>query len=62
MMGQLRVVVFDEADNLLDMGFLPSIKRILQHVPPKEARQSLLFSATFPADVKKLATDALKVC
>ncbi|KAF5830772.1 P-loop containing nucleoside triphosphate hydrolase protein [Dunaliella salina] len=61
MMRELRVLVCDEADNLLDMGFKPTIVKILQNLPPKEHRQALLFSATFPADVKELAKFALKM-
>jgi len=61
-MRELRVLVCDEADNLLDMGFKPTIVKILQNLPPKDVRQALLFSATFPADVKDLAKFALKVC
>eukprot|EP00983_Pelagomonas_calceolata_P119991 1160658-Pelagomonas_calceolata.AAC.4 len=60
MMRELRVLVCDEADNLLDMGFKPTIVKILQNLPPKDQRQALLFSATFPADVKDLAKFALK--
>lgn len=54
-------MVCDEADNLLDMGFRPTIIKILQCLPPKQQRQSLLFSATFPGSVKELANFALKV-
>lgn len=61
MMRELRVLVCDEADNLLDMGFKPTIVKILQNLPPKDQRQALLFSATFPADVKDLAKFALKM-
>jgi len=61
MLRELRVLVCDEADNLLDMGFKPTILKILNELPPKEQRQALLFSATFPADVKDLAKFALKV-
>jgi ATP-dependent RNA helicase MSS116 len=61
MMRELRVLVCDEADNLLDMGFKPTIVKILICLPPKEQRQALLFSATFPSDVKDLAKFALRV-
>merc|ERR1711879_47891 len=44
----LRVLIFDEADQLLDMGFRPAIEKILKSLPTREKRQTLLFSATFP--------------
>lgn len=43
-----QVLVLDEADRLLDMGFLPSIKRILASLPPPAKRQTLLYTATVP--------------
>ncbi len=46
-------VILDEADRMLDMGFLPDVKKILQACPPR--RQTLLFTATLPAEVTKLA-------
>lgn len=56
-LSQLEVLVLDEADQMFDMGFLPDIKRILKQIPAK--RQTLLFSATMPPDIKKLAEDIL---
>lgn len=50
----LRVLVMDEADQLLEMGFQPDIKRILKFLPPVGAKQTMLFSATVPSDVKNM--------
>ncbi|GAX73920.1 hypothetical protein CEUSTIGMA_g1370.t1 [Chlamydomonas eustigma] len=60
MVKDLRVLIFDEADNLLDMGFRPTIDKILAQLPGKETRQTLLFSATFPKDVQQLASYAFR--
>jgi superfamily II DNA/RNA helicase len=53
----LQMLIVDEADRMFDMGFLPDIKRILEHVP--ERRQTMLFSATFPKDVERFAAQIL---
>ena len=60
MLAGLRVVIMDEADRLLDMGFKPSIDKIIRFLPPKENRQTLLFSATVPKGVLQIAADALR--
>lgn len=53
MLGAIEILVLDEADQLFDMGFIASIKRIAAALPPR--RQTMLFSATFPAEIKALA-------
>ena len=53
----LEILVLDEADRMLDMGFWPDVQRILAALPPK--RQTLLFSATMPAEVLKLTQEFL---
>jgi ATP-dependent RNA helicase RhlE len=57
-LGQVEIFVLDEADRMLDMGFIPDIKRIMALLPATVRRQNLLFSATFSDEIKKLA-DAL---
>ncbi|MBR0568709.1 DEAD/DEAH box helicase [Azoarcus sp. L1K30] len=57
-LNQVEMLVLDEADRMLDMGFIPDIKRILELLPA--SRQSLLFSATFSDEIKKLADQMLK--
>ncbi|MFC4456643.1 DEAD/DEAH box helicase [Deinococcus sonorensis] len=54
-LGRIEVLVLDEADRMLDLGFLPDIRRILKTLPSE--RQTMLFSATMPSDIEKLARD-----
>ncbi len=58
-LGQVEVFVLDEADRMLDMGFIPDIKRIMALLPVTAKRQNLLFSATFSGEIKKLADQLL---
>lgn len=54
-LGKVEILIIDEADRMLDMGFIPDVKRIVLSTPSKSKRQTMFFSATVTGDVKRLA-------
>jgi ATP-dependent RNA helicase RhlE len=56
-LANIEILILDEADHMFDKGFLPDIRRILKYIPKK--RQSLVFSATMPQEIRHLAEDIL---
>eukprot|EP00727_Mastigamoeba_balamuthi_P001520 m51a1_g11365 putative protein (776) ;mRNA; r:9353-11680 len=56
----LRLLVLDEADRMLDAGFREDVDAVLAMMPPRDERQTLLFSATFPPDIERLAAEVLR--
>lgn len=55
-LDKIEILVIDEADRMLDMGFIPDVRRIIESTPPKSKRQTMLFSATLTPEVNRLAS------
>jgi ATP-dependent RNA helicase RhlB len=54
-LSDVEVFIVDEADRMLDMGFIPDVRRIIGRLPPRQSRRTMLFSATLTQDVRRLA-------
>ena len=59
-LGQVEILVLDEVDRMLDMGFLPDVRRIVERCPARDKRQTLFFSATLPPEIERLTEWALR--
>jgi len=59
-LSQAGIMIIDEADRMLDMGFIPDVRKIIYKTPPKEQRQTMLFSATFTEEVRQLSAQWCK--
>jgi probable ATP-dependent RNA helicase DDX4 len=59
--GNVRFLVLDEADRMLDLGFMPDVQQMVRNptMPDKEKRQTLMFSATFPREIQEAASEFL---
>ena len=55
-LDKVEILIIDEADRMLDMGFIPDVRRIIESTPPKTKRQTVLFSATLTQEINRLAS------
>ncbi len=59
-LANVEILVLDEVDRMLDMGFLPDVRRLVERCPPRDKRQTLFFSATLPPEIERLTEWALR--